>query len=190
MGELAEIDKRLPVLGVHAHRSGIDNDLGVGVAAQVVVVVLPGAGDDHDLPGSQLGQYRAHREGGPAAAQHQSLLPRHLGSGGVELIQKSVVVGVVPQEGAVGAAEDGVHAADAPGSGGKFGTVLHHRLFIGDGDVQAVELPLFQKLPHLLRLQGNEPVGVVAQQAVDFGRKTVAELSADESAVHQQITSL
>ena len=52
------------------------------------------------------------------------------------------------------------------------------------------ELPLLQEGPHLLRLQGDEPVGVVSQQAVDLWGKAVAQLATNESAVHQQITSL
>ena len=47
------------------------------VAVQVVVVVLTGAGDDHDLGGPQLLQHGAHRGGGAAAAQHQDFFARH-----------------------------------------------------------------------------------------------------------------
>ncbi len=71
-----------------------------------------------------------------------------------------------------------------------FVKIGNDRLLIGDGDVEAVKLPLAQEIPYLLRLQRDEPVGVVPQQAVDFWGKAVAQLAADEPAVHQQITSL
>ena len=83
LGELVQIHRGNSVVWVHPHRRGVDDDLGIGVAVQILIVILPGTGDGNDLPCPQLGEYRAHRKGGSAAAQHQGFPALHLGTGGL-----------------------------------------------------------------------------------------------------------
>ena len=40
LGELVQIHRGNPVIGVHTHGGGVDDDLGVGVAVQILIVVL------------------------------------------------------------------------------------------------------------------------------------------------------
>ena len=109
VGKLPEVHRCGPVAGVHAHRGGVGDDPGVGVAVQVIVVVGAAAGDDGDA-GPQLFQGGLYRDGSAAAAQHQGLFPGGVNAAAADHVEKAVKVCVVAVEGAVRAADDGVDA--------------------------------------------------------------------------------
>ena len=74
-GKYGQVHGRLAVAGVHAHRSGVHQDLRVSVAREVVIVVRTETGYHHDLgraplPGGGLGRQRR-----PAAAQNHDFFP-------------------------------------------------------------------------------------------------------------------
>ena len=193
--EDGQIHRGDPGVGVHTHRGGVDDVPGVGVSVQVLIVVRPGAGDGDDLSGAQVLQHGVDGQGGPAGAQHQHLLAADLGPGGAEEVQKAVIVGVVPVQGAVGPLHDGVDAADALRRRGEGPAEGHHCLFIGDGDVQPPEIPPFQEGTHLLRRQLHQLIVVAGQPAVDGGGEAVPQVLPQQAVLqlcrpHQQMTSL
>ena len=123
----------------------------------------------------------------------KSLLSRRLRPRRAQQVGKAVIVGVVAPEGAVGPPDDGVDAADARSRRGKLPAEGHHRLFIGDGDVQSPELSPLQEGAHLLRGQLHQPVVIAAQLFVDGGGKAVPQVLPQQAVLqrgHQQMTSL
>ena len=73
LGEPLQIHGRNAGVGVHADGGRVDDDGGVFVTLQVLVIVFPGTGNDHGLS-TQLIQNSSDGIGSPAAAQHQNLL--------------------------------------------------------------------------------------------------------------------
>lgn len=194
VGELLQIHRRHPSIGVHPNWGSIDNELRVGVAVQIFIVVWAIAGDAHCLPGAQIGQHRVDGKGGSAGTQHQRLLSPHLGPGGLEQVAESVVVRVIPIKSPVRAAEQGVDAADSFGRRGKGVAAGHHRLFIGDGHVQSTETPRPEEGLHLLWWEFHQLVVIACQLPVDGGGKAVAQPLAQQAELqilraHQQMTS-
>ena len=96
-------------MGIHPHRRGVGDDLRVGVAIQIFIVVRAAAGDDGDMS-AQLFQRGLHRNGCTAAAQHQRLLSGGRDPTAAHHIEKAVKIGVVAVQRAVRPADDGVDA--------------------------------------------------------------------------------
>ena len=189
VGELPEVHRCGPVAGVHAHRGGVGDDPGVGVAVQVIVVVGAAAGDDGDA-GPQLFQGGLYRDGSAAAAQHQGLFPGGVNAAAADHVEKAVKVCVVAVEGAVRAADDGVDALQLGCRFRQLRAVRHHRLFIWDGDVETVPGPGLQKEVQFLSGDLKEPVVVTGQFVMDHGGVAVAQRFSQQTAVQHQITSL
>ena len=184
-GKPIQIHRGYPSVGVHPHGGGVDDELCVGMAVQIFVVVWAIAGDANRLPGAQIGQHRMDGEGRSTGPQHQGLLSLYLGPGGLEQVAEPVVVRVISVESPVRAAEKGVDAADSPGSGGEGITAGHHRLFIGDGHIDGLELPPLQKGAGVcLGGQRAQLVAVPAEQLMDGLGVGVSQLAADESVFH------
>ena len=102
----------------HAHRGGVDDHGGVIVLVEILVIILPGAGD-HGDGGPLLPQHSLHRHRGAAGSQHQRLFS---GQGNAAFLHhgvKSVGIGVVPAETAIEPAHHGVDAAQGGGHGRK-----------------------------------------------------------------------
>ena len=189
VGELAQVHRGCGGVGIHAHRGGVDDDGGVLVAVQVVIVVLPGAGDHHNLPRPQLPQNILGREAGPPRAQHQALPAQDADAALPHHALKAGRVGVVPQQGAVQLFEHGVHAADGGGGLGEVVADGQHGGLVGDGDVQALEIPDPEKVPQPVRGDLKKLVVVVAKEGVKGWGVAVPQFFSQQSASHQ-ITSL
>ena len=112
MREAQQIVDRLAVVRIHTDRRSIHNELGVRVAGKVGVIVLPFAGHDNDLARLLLFQRVHHRGGRAAAAEHEHLLRARRKHRAAQQLFKAVNIRVVAVEPAVGAADDGVDAAD------------------------------------------------------------------------------
>ena len=149
---------------------------------QIAVIVLPAPGDDGDAFRPQHFQHRHHRDGGAAAAQHQSLLAPDVNAAFFHQAFKAVGVGIVAIEAAVRAADNGVHAADAPGGVRQFGAVGQNRLFVGDGHVDAVPGAVFQKILQLLRLPLKELIIIIGKHAVNGRGIAVPQLLSKQTA--------
>ena len=182
LGELRQIHRRLAVVGVHAHGGGVGDDPGVGVLIQIVVIVLAAPGDDSDACCPQHFQHRHHRDGGAAAAQHQGLFALNLDAAFFHQAFKAIGVGIVAIEAAVRAADNGVHAADAPGGVRQFGAVGKDSLFVGDGHIDAVPIAVFQKILQLLRLPLKELIIITGKHAVNGRGIAVSQLLSKQTA--------
>ena len=150
---------------------------------EVDIIICSVAGDDHHLGAERL-QHGAHGDAGAAAAQDKGLFAADVHAAQTHHAQKTVIVGVVAVEGAVGQAHKGIHAAQNAGLVGKPGAVGHHRLFIGDGDVETVEVAVEEEVLQRLRLFFVEGVLVIAQLGVDGGGVGMAQRPAQETTFH------
>ena len=135
--EQPQIHRRRAVMGIHPHRGGVDDDLGIGVAVQMVVIVRTAAGNDGNVS-AQLLQRGLHRDGGPAAAQHQRLFPGGVDAAAADHIKKAEQVRVVAVQRAVRTVDEGVDALQSFRRLGQLPAAGHHRLLVGNRDVQAV----------------------------------------------------
>ena len=144
-------------MGIHSHRGGVGDDLGVGVAVQMVIIVRTAAGNDGNVS-AQLLQRGLHRDGGPAAAQHQRLFPGGVDAAAADHIKKAEQVCVVAVQRTVRPADEGIDALQFCCRLGQLRTVGHHRLLVGDGDVQAVPAVRAQKGVQVCLGDLKEPV--------------------------------
>ena len=147
-------------MGIHSHRGGVGDDLGVGVSIQMAVVVRTAAGNDGNVS-AQLLQRGLHRDGGPAAAQHQSLFPGGVDAAAADHVEKAEQVCVVAVQRTVRPADEGIDALQPFRRLGQLCTVGHHRLLVGDGDVQAVPAVGAQKGIQVLLGDLKEPVVIL-----------------------------
>ena len=121
--------------------------------------------------------------GRAARAEHECLLPRPDAAVAVEQPRKAVIIGVVADQSAV-SARDRVDRADLFRAVGQLAEG-HDGHFIGDRDVQPVERPVAQEALQRLRLDLEQLIGIVGQQAVQPGREAVPQLAPEQSAAHQ-----
>ena len=152
VGEQAQIHGLLAVVGIHAHRRGVDDNVRVAVPVKVFVVIPAAAGDDRDFGRAQLFQHGAGSGGGAAAAQHQRFFAANGHAGVRHQTFQTERIGVVAVQGAVTAPYQRVDAADGFGGIGQLCTVGDDRLFIGNGHIQPVKAAALQKIAQLLRL--------------------------------------
>ena len=131
-------------MGIHSHRGGVGDDLGVGVAVQMIVIVRTAAGNDGNVS-AQLLQRGLHRDGGPAAAQYQRFFSSGVDAAAANHVEKAEQVCVVAVQRTVRTVDEGVDALQSFRRLGQLCTVGHHRLLVGDGDVQAVPAAGAQK---------------------------------------------
>ena len=102
------------------------------MARQILIIIRPPAGDDDGLPRPQVPQGLLDGQADAAVAQHQSLfssdgkIPGH--------IAKAVVIRIIAIP-AVGAAHQGIDAADARRCRRQGLAIRDHRFFIRDRDV-------------------------------------------------------
>jgi len=182
--EAQQIDDRLAVVRVHADRRGVHDELGVRVAGEVGVIVLPIAGDDDDLARLLLFERVHHRGGSAAAAEHEHLFRARREYRAAQQLFKAVDVRIVAVERSVGAADDRIDAADGAR---RFGELIAERrgaLFVGDRNVQRVKIALPKEGLHFLRFGLIELILIVAEHGVDGRGIAVAELLSEKSAMH------
>ena len=110
MGKLVQIYRGFPHIGIHSHRRGVDQNSGVGVEMQVVVVVLTGAGDDYHM-GTGLLQHRHGSVGRAAAAQNQHFFAGNGQAACAEHGPEAEKVRIMSNQGTVRPADDGIHCA-------------------------------------------------------------------------------
>ena len=156
---------------------------------QVVVVILPAAGDHHHLSGAQLVQHIPHRQACPAGAQHQALAAQNPDPALPHHAFKPGGVGVVPEKGAVRLLDHRVHAADGLGSLGQMLADVMDCGLIGNGHVQALEIPLPEKVSQVPGGYLEQLVVVVPKEGVKLRGVAVTQLFPQQSESHQ-ITSL
>ena len=156
---------------------------------QVLVIIRAGAGDDHDLPGPQLVQHILHGEAGAPGAKNQALPSPDPDAALPDQTLEARCIGVVPEETAVRVAHDGVHAADGSGGLGQVVAQGQHGGLVGDGDVQALKIPVADEVPQPVRGHFKQFVFVISTKGVQLRGIAVAQLLSQQSKAHQ-ITSL
>ena len=175
-------------IGVHARRGGVDHDLrsagnGLGIAQFALFRVRMAADGEH-LCRALVPGHSAGGVVGAAGAQNDHGLACKIHAVGVAQVGKAHIIGVIAVEQAV-FVHHRVHCSDGLGPRVDVGAVFHHQLFIGDGHIDGLELPLCQKGPGLfLRGQRAQVVVVAAEHLVDDLGVGVAEFCADESVFH------
>ena len=189
-GEPLQIYRRRAVSRIHAQRRGVGDYLRIGMAGQIAVIILSLPGNDGDAFRPQVLKHRADRHRGPAAAEDKGFFPADPNPAPGHKLFKAVSVGIVPVYAAVGAAHEGIDAADRRRFLRKRRAEGDNGLFIGNGHVQPVPVPFFQEILKLLRAFLIELIFIVRKLAVNGGRIAVAQLFPQKAASAHHITSL
>ena len=184
LGEPLQIHGRNAGIGIHADGGRVDDDGGVFVTLQVLVIVFPGTGNDHGLS-TQPSQNSSDGIGSPAAAQHQNLLSGDIQTASIQKGSKAKIVRVVAEKGAVLSADDGVHRPQLFSSRGQFIQIGDDRFFVGNGDIQPGKVPVFQEIRNFLRLFFKERIGIIPETGMNLGGVAVPQLPTQQSAFHQ-----
>ena len=112
MSEAVQIDEPRAIVWVHADGRGVHDDLRVRVTIQIVVVVLPLAGDDGHAARAHLLEHGTDRRGGAAGAEHERLFAIDLNAARPDHTGKAVGIGVVAVQRAVLAPDQHVHTLE------------------------------------------------------------------------------
>ena len=156
--EPLERARRVGAVGEHTGRRAVDEQRGVGLLCDVVVVDLARAADRHD-DGAQVAEHHAGSgAGATGGTEHEGLLAGNLYAQFLDKALKTKVVGVVAAQAAVGQARDGVDVAHALGERAQFVQILHDGALVGDGHVGA--------LPLVARHKGREVLGLALKTHV------------------------
>ena len=186
----AQIHGGFAVVRIHAQRRGVDNDLRVGVAVKILIVVLAAARNNGNALRAHRMQYRADRNTGAAAPKHDGAAPRHPDAAAVDKAGKTKIIGIVPVQPAVRQMHQRVDAAKLPRLRRKHIAVWDNGLFIGDRHIEPVPFRTAQKQVQLLRRTLIKAIGIVGELRMDHGRIAVFELFSQQTAPKHHITSL
>ena len=184
LGKPLQIHGRNAGVGIHADGGRVDDDGGVFVTLQVLVIVFPGTGNDHGLS-TQPSQNSSDGIGSPTAAQHQNLLSGDIQTASLQKGSKAKIVRVVAEKGTVPSADDGVHRPQFFRSRGQFVQIGDNRFFVGNGDIQPGKVPVFQEIRNFLRLFFKERIGIIPETGMNLGGVAVPQLPTQQSAFHQ-----
>ena len=122
-------------MGEHAGGRAVDEQRGIGLLRDVVVIDLARATHGYD-DGAQVVEHHAGRGAGTAGgAEYEGLLTGNLYAQLLDQTLKTKVVGVVAAQAAIGQACDGVGVAHALGERTQLVQVFHDGAFVGDGYV-------------------------------------------------------
>ena len=167
--ETGQVRHRRQVVGVHADRCRVDDDVGVCVVREFVVgderCIAPASADDQDLTGPFPAQGLEDRFAGAAAAEDQDFFAVDVDAVRVQQIQEPEDVGVLGDEPAVSAVQ-GVRRADGFDRRRQFVREGEDRLLVRDRHIEPADVLLFHKGFELLYRQFIEPVGFIAQRVV------------------------
>ena len=187
MREFVQADGRGLPVRVHAHGGGVHQHLAVvpelrGGERQLLLSPY-GADGIAYAGGSHAAGGRFNGAGGSSGPEYHHFGAFEIDAGvaceGDESVVVSVVTGqlaVLPYNGV-----DGVAGAGGLGDGVQ---VRHHGALVGNGDVDAAEVPVCQELWQLFRRQLPQFIRGAAEHPVDFPREAVSEVFAYESEFH------
>ena len=136
----------------HTGGRAIDEQRGVGLLRDVVVVDLARATHGHH-GGTQVAEHHARRGAGAArGAEHEGFLAGNLDTQLLDQALETEVVGIVAAQTTVGQARDGIDVAHAFGERAQLVQVLHDGALVGDGHVGALPLVTRHKSREVLGL--------------------------------------
>ena len=183
-GEARRVGGAAVVVGEHPDRCGVDQHLGFTQLVHRFVIQFAAARDGADIRSARLLRDGAHGLRGAARAenQHPPAAKRHVRIRAER--RKAVEIGVVAGQSPVGAADDGVHRADAGGAPVYAIQQRQHGALVGDGDVDAVEIARGEEVPHRRFVQLDEAVVGIPQQRVNARRAAMAQPCADQPEAH------
>ncbi len=145
-------------MGEHAGGRAVDEQCGVGLLRDVVVVDFARAAHRHD-DGAQVAEYHACRgAGATGGTEHEGLLAGNLDAQLLDQALEAKVVGVVAAQAAVGQARDGVDVSHTLGEWTQLVQVFHDGALVGDGHVGA--------LPFVTRHKSLEVLGLALKTHV------------------------
>ena len=187
--EACEIDESCTVVGIHADRRRVHDDLGIMVQGDICVRngVVPA--EDDDLPCAFISEDGADSLGGGTVAEHEAFLVGDLDAGAVEGVGEAVVVGIGAEKAAVRTTQEGVDAADALRLFIDLITVRHDRFFVRNGHIDAAPAAVVKEGRDVRRFDLKELIAVIADLCVDLWGKTVAQGAAEESETHKPIST-
>ncbi len=175
-------------LGVHSRGSGVHQHLGVGVAADVAVVVRPRAGDHDHLPRPRIPAGQDDRLRGASGTQHQYLFPCRVDPGPPDQVEETSVVGVVTVYPSLVVEAQEVHVPQPSRDIRQAVAKGEHPFFVGNGHVKSGQIPSAQKGLNLVRCHLEQAVIIDAQFPVDEGGVTVAQFLPQQPVAHHQIS--
>ena len=156
--EALERARRVGAVREHTGRRAVDEQRGVGLQCDVVVVDLACAADGHH-DRSQVAQHHTCRGTGAAGgSEHEDLLAGNLHTQLLDQALETEVVGVVAAQTAIGQTRDRVDVTHAFGERAQLVQVVHDGALVGDGHVGA--------LPFLTRQKGREVFGLALKTHV------------------------
>ena len=160
LGKTIQSQRRNAGIGVHAYGGGVDNDRSIGMAIQILIIVLPVAGNDHHI-GAHFLQNGCGCVGCAAAAQYKHLFPGGIQAGASDHGSEAKIVRIMPNQGAVRTPDDGIDRSHSHGSGRQFSQKRNDIFFIRNGDVDCGKVAVFQKGFQFLRLFFKQLIGVI-----------------------------
>lgn len=142
---------RVGAMGEHAGGRAVNEQCGVGLLRDVVVVDFARTADRHD-DGAQVAEYHAGSgAGATGGTEHEGLLAGNLDAQLLDQTLEAKVVGVVAAQAAVGQARDGVDVSHTLGEWTQLVQVFHDGALV-DGHVGA--------LPFVTRHKSLEVLGL------------------------------
>ena len=141
------------------------------------------ARDQHHGAGP-LGQCNGlGRQGGTARTKDQHFFLEPINTGAFSGMAQPEKIGVMADALAIGGLHDGIHAPDGLCFGGKGVAVRHDRALVGDGDIEATNPGLCEKISQPLRRNFDQPIIRAAEGLMHRHRITVFQALA-EQAIH------
>ena len=168
-------------VGEHAGRRAVDEQRGIGLLRDVVVIDLARATHGYD-DGAQIAEHHTGRSArATGGAEHKDLLVGNFNAQLLDQTLKTKVVGVVAAQAAIGQARDGVDVAHALGQRAQLVQVFHDGTLVGDGHVGAFPFIARHKSLEILGLALKTHVLEPSELFVDGRGVAVAQHAAQHA---------
>ena len=187
LGKGMQVQQAAAVVGVHARRGGVDNDIDFRMLLGFLIgqgTVLAGAAGGQHLFGS--GVLADSRDGvvGAAGAQHQHHSPGKLHAVAAGQVGKAGIIRIIAIQLAI-PVDHGVHCADGRRTWFHLIAIWDDQLFVRDGNIDGFErLCLHKGMGFFLRGQRMQLIGIAAHGLMDDFGIAVAQFGSDQTVFH------
>ena len=149
------------------------------MTADVLVIVLAAARNDHNLTGAHVSEYSLYRHRRAAAAQNRALHISHVYARSLQKTGKPVVIRIVPCQSAAAVPHNRIDTSYGFGMVRNLVAVLHDRLLVGNRHVKSAVFLSPEQRFQLFFADLAEIKRVISELAVNQRRIAVRQLLAD-----------